>query len=86
MAEGTPINDMALSPTGWWSWRCFICGLPFIGADSAALELAPLKLGHLSTSQSTSSGMRYSRLRLASIGWWMGGFLLRFAENDYWGS
>jgi len=27
------------------------------------------------------SGVRYSRLRLASFGWRMSGFLLRFAEN-----
>jgi hypothetical protein len=32
------------------------------------------------------SGVRYSRLRPASFGWRMGGFLWRFAENDGWGS
>jgi hypothetical protein len=36
--------------------------------------------------RSTSSGVRYSRLRLASFGWRMDGFLLRFAENGDWGS
>jgi hypothetical protein len=46
MAEGAPIDHTASSPIGWLSWRCSIYGLPFTGADSAALDLAPFKLGH----------------------------------------
>jgi hypothetical protein len=36
------------------------------------------------TMRFTSSGVRYSRLRLASFGWPTGGCFWRFAENDVW--
>ncbi len=54
MAERASINGTASSPIGWLSWRCSICGLPFTGADSAALELVPLELGHLCERQLNS--------------------------------
>jgi len=36
------------------------------------------------TMRFTFSGVRYSRLRLASFGWPTGGCFWRFAENDVW--